>query len=56
MKTFRKIARLAGLVVLLLLASMGVALVPIFPRDEPMKKEATTEWVEKHKEDDEELL
>ncbi len=38
---------------LLLLAVMGVAMVPIFPRREPMNKETTIDLVET--EEDEEL-
>jgi len=53
MKHFKKAFRIIGLVLLLLLAAMGVALVPIFPREEPMRKKTTIELVEKREEDDE---
>ena len=52
MKDFKKGLRTIGLVLLLLLAVAGVAIVPIFPREEPMRKSTTTELVEKRKEDE----
>ena len=52
MKDFKKGLRTIGLVLLLLLAVAGVAIVPIFPREEPMRKRTTTELVEKRKEDE----
>jgi len=52
MMKLKKILRIISLVILLLLAVTGVALVPIFPRREPMNKEATIELVEA-KEDEE---
>ena len=49
----KKLIRIILLGILLLLAAMGVAMVPIFPRREPMNKETTIELVEA--EEDEEL-
>jgi hypothetical protein len=53
MKGFTKVLRTIGLVVLIILAIAGIAIVPIFPREEPMRKRNTTELVEKRDEEDE---
>lgn len=52
MKKIKKILRVLGLVLLILLASMGVALVPFIPREEPMDKRTNKEMVEEEDENE----
>jgi hypothetical protein len=52
MKKLKSLLRMVVLAVLLLLAVMGIAMVPIFPRREPMNKENMIEWVVTEEEDE----
>lgn len=55
MKKLAKVFRTIGLIILILLAIAGIAIVPIFPREEPMRKRTTVELVENRDEEDEDL-
>ena len=53
MRKLKKALRLIGLIVLIFLALSGIAIVPILPKREPMKKETTIELVEEERDEDE---
>lgn len=53
MKKIVKTLRTIGIIILILLAVAGIAIVPIFPREEPMRKRTTVELVERRDEEDE---
>ncbi|MDZ4714464.1 MAG: hypothetical protein SH819_03255 [Cytophagales bacterium] len=52
MHNLKRVLRLAGLIILIILACSGVAMVPFTPRREPMKRETTIELVEEDGEEE----